>query len=80
MAYLLMTKKSIHIPGDERSKTHPGHGYPAHNETFECVEVILDEAKLKNKIKSLVDRKVEYTLYKGEEINVSVDTVVKLGN
>jgi hypothetical protein len=24
---------TIHIPGDERSKQHPGHGYPAHNET-----------------------------------------------
>ena len=22
----------IHIPGDERSRTNPGHGYPAHNE------------------------------------------------
>lgn len=24
---------SIHIPGDERSRTHPGHGYPASTET-----------------------------------------------
>lgn len=24
---------SIYIPGDERSRTNPGHGYPAHNET-----------------------------------------------
>lgn len=23
---------SIHIPGDERSRTHPGHGYPERNE------------------------------------------------
>lgn len=24
---------SIYIPGDERSRTHPGHGYPASTET-----------------------------------------------
>ncbi len=24
---------SHHIPGDERSRTHPGHGYPAHTVT-----------------------------------------------
>lgn len=24
---------SIHIPGDERSRTNPGHGYPEHTET-----------------------------------------------
>jgi hypothetical protein len=24
--------KSIYVPGDERSKQCPGHGYPAHNE------------------------------------------------
>jgi hypothetical protein len=25
--------KSITIPGDERSRTNPGHGYPEHTET-----------------------------------------------
>ena len=30
--YAILEFYSIHIPGDERSKTNPGHGYPAHSE------------------------------------------------
>ena len=25
---------SVTIPGDERSRTHPGHGYPEHTESY----------------------------------------------
>lgn len=31
--YVIMTFGTIYIPGDERSRTHPGHGYPASTET-----------------------------------------------
>jgi hypothetical protein len=30
--YAILVFSSVHIPGDERSRTCPGHGYPAHNE------------------------------------------------
>jgi hypothetical protein len=30
--YAILEKRSISIPGDERSRTHPGHGYPASTE------------------------------------------------
>ena len=29
---------SVHHEGDERSRTHPGHGYPEYTETLECFE------------------------------------------
>jgi hypothetical protein len=28
--YAALVIESVHIPGDERSRTNPGHGYPAH--------------------------------------------------
>jgi hypothetical protein len=31
--FVILEFDSISIPGDERSRTHPGHGYPAHTET-----------------------------------------------
>lgn len=31
--YAVLVFGSIHIPGDERSRTAPGHGYPEHTET-----------------------------------------------
>jgi hypothetical protein len=30
--YAILERRSISIPGDERSRSHPGHGYPASTE------------------------------------------------
>jgi len=39
MKYAALVSKSVTIPGDERSRTNPGHGYPEHTETYlELVE------------------------------------------
>ena len=35
---LVYKTSSIYIEGDERSRTCPGHGYPAHTETNETFE------------------------------------------
>lgn len=32
--YLLIDSTSVYIPGDERSRTNPGHGYPERTETY----------------------------------------------
>jgi hypothetical protein len=39
--YLLIVFKttSVFVPGDERSRTNPGHGYPSGNETFKTPEI-----------------------------------------
>jgi type IV secretory pathway ATPase VirB11/archaellum biosynthesis ATPase len=31
----VITQESIFIPGDERSRTNPGHGYPDHTERYQ---------------------------------------------
>ena len=47
-AVLVYDKKSVYIPGDERSRTNPGHGYPEHTEEFDSFEhwVATDEKAL----------------------------------
>lgn len=37
-AVIIYDTQSVYIPGDERSRTAPGHGYPAHNESFDTFE------------------------------------------
>lgn len=32
--YAILTNDSVSIPGDERSRTNPGHGYPAYTKSF----------------------------------------------
>jgi len=37
--YAVTFETSITIPGDERSRTHPGHGYPEH--TVSTQEIVI---------------------------------------
>lgn len=37
---------SIYIPGDERSRTNPGHGYPESTETRQVYKAFKDQADL----------------------------------
>ncbi len=37
-AVLVYNTQDVHHEGDERSRTNPGHGYPAYNETVNTFE------------------------------------------
>lgn len=39
---------STTVPGDERSRTHPGHGYPAHTVEVQELKTFKDEDEFKN--------------------------------
>jgi len=43
--YIIIRNESVTIPGDERSRTNPGHGYPEHTDTYQKVEYFTDRAK-----------------------------------
>lgn len=38
---------SVFVPGDERSRTNPGHGYPEHTDNYITYTAYLDEAEFK---------------------------------
>ena len=44
--YAAFVNDSYHVEGDERSRTNPGHGYPAHNIEYTRVEEFVDEAAM----------------------------------
>lgn len=37
--FAILVFSSVYVPGDERSRTNPGHGYPAYNQPVTNVEV-----------------------------------------
>lgn len=45
--YAVIIEKNIHHEGDERSRTHPGHGYPAYTETVKEFKEFKDEAEFR---------------------------------
>lgn len=52
--WILMWDDSIQIPGDERSRTNPGHGYPASTEYFVRMKTFTDKDELKAEIETLM--------------------------
>jgi hypothetical protein len=50
--YAILDQRSVHIPGDERSRTHPGHGYPASTEQVWDYIVFADRESWEEEIKS----------------------------
>lgn len=60
--------EQIHHEGDERSRTHPGHGYPAYTEDVQKITTFKDEAELKNWI--LRNENKKYTVIRYEEVKV----------
>jgi hypothetical protein len=46
--YAVHYNESYTVPGDERSRTNPGHGYPEHTVTNLVVKEFKTEDELKN--------------------------------
>lgn len=57
-AVIIYGTRSIHHEGDERSRTCPGHGYPAHTETLDDIEhwVTTERAHLEEFVTDLDSR------------------------
>lgn len=54
--YAIFTTQSIHVPGDERSRTNPGHGYPASTGYFVGYEAFADRMEWEARIAYLTER------------------------
>ena len=44
--WAIVEQDGVHIPGDERSRTNPGHGYPSHTQNYLRYELYLTKEKL----------------------------------
>lgn len=58
--YAILESSTISIPGDERSRTHPGHGYPASTEQVWNYIVFETQEEWEKQIKSLESKAAEY--------------------
>jgi hypothetical protein len=54
--WVILTDRSIHIPGDERSRTNPGHGYPESTEHYVDYEMFEDEDAFKKELTERIKR------------------------
>lgn len=54
--FVIFTTRAFHIPGDERSRTNPGHGYPASIEHALGYEAFTDRAEWESRVAYLTER------------------------
>jgi hypothetical protein len=82
-AVILFKTRSVYHEGDERSRTHPGHGYPAHTETFDNFEYLVSpftetgRLEWEKQIQKLHDSKENYVAFIGQP-KVEVTSQIKI--
>jgi hypothetical protein len=45
----------VYVPGDERSRTNPGHGYPSHTESVVNYRAFTDRGEWEKEISKMMD-------------------------
>lgn len=73
---------SVTIPGDERSRSHPGHGYPEHTVVTREIKQFPNEKEFRNWIFNEEARthKRKYQAVKCIPIEVTTKIEIKIGN
>jgi len=71
--WVIMKFTTIHIPGDERSRTNPGHGYPASTENAVGYEAYYTEEKFLEALRELEEHAYskQYVVFKSEPLTVT---------
>lgn len=77
--YAIITFGTIHIPGDERSRTHPGHGYPESYETTTSYRIYLDFSEFEKEVDRLTRKNESFVPLIVEVPEVSTTVKVKVG-
>lgn len=76
-AIIKFTSRSVYHPGDERSRTHPGHGYPDHMEEIKSIDYI--PCNSSDEVASWIERHGKSSTYKVIEATpMSVTTAITL--
>lgn len=76
--YAVIETKTIYHEGDERSRTHPGHGYPAYDEQVESLRKFESLDKLKQYLGMASNRGRNLTVIKYEELTVTTEVVINV--
>lgn len=80
LAILVQNEQTVHHEGDERSRTHPGHGYPAYTETITSFDYIPFEniEEVKRWIEWNKDRKKTYRVITVTPMVVKETVIIEL--
>ena len=77
--FAILEFSSRRIPGDDRSRHSPGHGYPEHTEQYSTYSTTENEAEWKREIAILTERKKEFVAFRaGPLATITFNVEVKI--
>lgn len=80
--FAIITSGSVHVPGDERSRTNPGHGYPEYTEYFIQYEAYDDredwEDAIARRERSAHTRDKEYVAFPVAPAVIKTTTTIEI--
>ena len=77
--WAIITTKQTYIPGDERSRTNPGHGYPEHYEESINYEVFTDYSKFATRVAHLSSLRAKFTAIQANPVTVETNITIRVG-
>jgi hypothetical protein len=77
--YAILTTTSVTVPGDERSRTNPGHGYPESTEIHWSIEIFETKSVWETEIKRLAKQSNFLGLFKPVVITpAKITTIIEV--
>lgn len=79
--YAALVESSYHVDGDERSRTNPGHGYPAHDVSYTKIVKFDDVEEMKKWVinqKEKTYSREKYQIIKYVELDIELEVKVEV--
>lgn len=76
--FAIITFSTHYTPGDERSRTNPGHGYPASWDTVTNYQPFTDQAQFERECEALAKRQEKFHALKVTPLKVETKTTVTI--
>lgn len=81
--FAVVYKETIHVEGDERSRTHPGHGYPAHDIEHQVFKEFKDEDDFRKWVESEMKPRYgsprKFRAFRCSPIAISTEVKINIG-
>lgn len=76
--WALLVNVSTTVPGDERSRSNPGHGYPEHTVESIDYEAFTEYANFENRVLQLTNRRATFTAIKVQPLTIETKVSIKV--
>ncbi len=75
--WVILRSESVTIPGDERSRTAPGHGYPEHTDHYLTYQVFTNEAEFKAAMAAEMESGLLYRTIRGIHVDKTYGAITR---